>query len=387
MSPLMLLLGSVIVASPSFEAGLQGGGGIIQDQAILSTQPWIGATQDGHSLSLAAPLRLELASGDLRSADWDEWRDYGRVFRFYRFEEQLHLGQINDLTLGHGTVARRFRNGIDDDHYRVGAEMDLGHQELALHAFCDQVLDVPVFGVRPTFLVAQSWSLGATFAADAARPRRAPMRQTPTRELWSVVGLDLGWSPVDEPIRRAHVYLDLNLQQAQELGLHLGMEWQFALAGPWAMSGRIEAMGFDGAYAWAPFDTGYLIRRWTSTVEPTDFTLGGRLMLVFTALEQLTFGIEYADAVAPGRADLSVWTSMPFSWFRLDGFWTRRDGYDRLDLFDPRDMLGGLSLRLISGEGLDFGITAARAWRNRSSEGRFRPYTEVLLTLERGWNF
>ena len=110
-------------------------------------------------------------------------------------------------------------------------------------------------------------------------------------------------------------------------------------------------------------------------------------MFVFTALEHLSFGFEYADGFAAHRSDLSAWATLPFDQWRIDGFWVRRDGHNRLDVLDPRDMIGGLSLRLLSGQGLDAGLTVARAWREDEERHQYAPFTEVLLTLERGWGF
>lgn len=88
---------------------------------------------------IQAPLHLMLKDeapkdnpygGVLRREDWDEWTDYFRILRYFRYgrKGQLIFLQIGDLpgaTIGHGTIMNRYYNNTDIDHYKLGLQFDV----------------------------------------------------------------------------------------------------------------------------------------------------------------------------------------------------------------------------------------------------------------------
>lgn len=88
---------------------------------------------------IQAPLRLKVDDsapqqddygGVLRKEDWDEWTDYLKILRFFRYgrKGELIFVQVGDLpgaTVGHGTIVNRYYNNTDLDHYRMGIQLDV----------------------------------------------------------------------------------------------------------------------------------------------------------------------------------------------------------------------------------------------------------------------
>ena len=100
------------------------GAGIVTEDAVLITHPWMTLGLGRAQLSLQAPLTTEFEAGQLRSREWDEVSDYGRILRLARYGDSVRIGQIEHRSLGFETVMRRYYNGVDPDHYRVGLELE-----------------------------------------------------------------------------------------------------------------------------------------------------------------------------------------------------------------------------------------------------------------------
>ncbi|MFO0727686.1 MAG: hypothetical protein U1E65_28160 [Myxococcota bacterium] len=95
--------------------------------------------RDYWGFGVGVPLRIRLVDNDpksggsvvnLRKEDWDEPSDFLRLLRYVYVGDRsktgpfyLRLGELNGLTLGHGTIVHRYSNGFDVDRYRLGGDL------------------------------------------------------------------------------------------------------------------------------------------------------------------------------------------------------------------------------------------------------------------------
>ncbi|MCB9525628.1 MAG: hypothetical protein H6702_19935 [Myxococcales bacterium] len=376
------------------ELGVGGGLGSVAETPTWLVRPWFGVAGFGLDLSLQAPLRLSLDDRTLRERDWDETADLGRVVRFVRLGEAVTVGSLVDVTLGHGTLVRRYHNGIDDDHHRLGVYARLPPDRtgwpVGLEAFVDHVLAPPVLGGRAWYGLADGhFELGGTLALDTWRPTRLTGGQDavawPNADFGPLLaaGLDAGWTPWLGQPWAVTATGDLNLRNAG-LGLHLGARGHVALADAWRLEAGAELILAGAEYDWAPFDTGWLVDRWRFAGDRArldDGALAGRLFMIARLQTHAEVGLEYADANAPGRRDLSAWTRLPFERAQVRAFWRQRG---RGGVLDGDSAMAAVSTLVPLNRHWSVGGNAARMWRVPAEGEAYAPITEFMLVIEAG---
>lgn len=376
------------------ELGVGGGLGAVADTPTWLVRPWFGVAGFGLDLSLQAPLRLSLDDRKLRERDWDETADLGRVVRFVRLGEAVTVGSLVDVTLGHGTLVRRYHNGIDDDHHRLGVYTRLPPDRtgwpVGVEAFVDHLLAPPVLGGRAWYgLADQHVELGGTLALDTWRPTRLTGGQDdvgwPNAEFGALLGagLDAGWTPWLGHEWSVTATGDLNLRNAG-VGLHLGARGHVPLAGAWRLEAGAELILAGPEYDWAAFDTGWLVDRWRFAGDRArldDGAVGGRLFMVGRFQAHAEAGLEFADANAPGRRDFSAWTRLPFEQAQVRAFWRQRG---RGGLLDVDSAMAAVSALVPLNRHWSVGGNAARMWRVPVGGEAYAPFTEFMLVIEAG---
>jgi hypothetical protein len=371
---------------------MRAGLGVVTDTPMMLVTPFFGADWGSMRVGLQGPLRIDIAGLQLRERDYDELNDLGRVVRFVEFGDGLlTIGRLHDLTLGNGTIVRRYQNNIDDDHPRTGVRLHYANERMDLDAFADNVYSSPVIAGR-FGLVLGVFNLGATLAMDLAAPEEIDGTMDSAGNLnarvdeRAVYGFDFAWTVADTPTFRAALTGDFNAIQNGNPGVHAGARAEFALdQGAW-LTFLVEGMWFGKQYDWAIFDTGYLIDRfflsWENINElPSGY--GGRFGASLEA-EGLSIGIEYANSAEVDRADLTAWAMIPHKYIRGRAFWRRRMG-------DPDDLSIGFDRTIMAASG-GFGVaglgwidgTIARVWRTEVDDfiALYRPFTEVSVTLQ-----
>lgn len=369
-----------------FELGAGAGPGLVQDAPVVTVNPWAGARYGELALAIQGPLRIDLDQGGLRERDWDEPADIGRVLRFVRYGEHLRVGRLTDVTLGNGTLVRRYHNGVDDDHHRLGALGAYAGDVLSLQAFADQVVGLPVFAARLGWSLHPALALGATFAADPVAPMTLDGTVDDAANLGGdtgfipAYGVDVTWSLRDD----LALYADLNGIDGSHPGVHLGLRGTLR-TGKWRIGLLGEGMFLGEGYDWALFDTGYLIDRQVlkaPAVAAFDQAWGGRGQLTVGYADALVVGAEYADANAPGRADLSLWLQIPARELSVTAFWRQRYGAARTDVFDPAESLAAIAATVPVHDNIWLSLTTAHVWRVDERQARLEAFTEAGLTCE-----
>ncbi len=389
----------------TWQAGARVGAGVVDGATHLLVNPWAGVQSGAFAMAIQAPLRVRFADATIRARDWDEPGDFGRLLRFARYGELVRVGGLTDLTLGHGTLVRRYHNGVDDDHHRLGLAVDWQGEALRIDAFADHLLGPPVFGVRAAAAFAERWSAALTFAADTAAPETWTGAADETGRLrgetgaFTGLGVEAGYDLVEPADDRAlQGYLALQLLDRTRFGAHLGLAGAVRAGegDAWRVEGRLEAIGLAEGYLWSPFDVGYLVdrhRRRLAVADDLPATLGGRAGLTVAWAEAVVVGAEYADALAEGRADLTVSLQVPTDAVRVSAFWHQRGGPERTSVFDPALALAAAAATMQLSPGWWVDLTLARVWRVPADapdgpldEGEppaaYAPATEFFVTLE-----
>ena len=388
--------------SPVFEGGFRAGGGVIDSAFSLSTTPWFAVSSATATLALQAPLNVDLDAGELRTQDWDEPGDFGRIIRRLRIGPWVKAGPIRERSMGNGTLMRRYNNGTDPDHGRLGLDLqvDLTDDTVGRYApnhlelMVDHLLDAPIFGTsvgyrgRHNFLLlsaagdfgAPSGSFGSIndeFLPEADRGTR-----------WSA-GLSgqVRATGAQSPVS-IDIHGDLNVMDQSNVGGHLGLLVGYARNPKWSVRVRTEGMVLGPGYTWSLYDQGYLIDRWTgltNRLAATEFALGGRLSTQVAYRNALIVGGQFASCSQDGRHDLSAYARIPLEKVTLSASWRVRAPETGSGLFSPANAIAAAAAQLKLTRPLSAELLIARDWRVDVHEGRFKPTSTALLSLAEHW--
>ncbi|MFO0749250.1 MAG: hypothetical protein U1F43_26840 [Myxococcota bacterium] len=185
----------------------------------------------------------------IRSEDYDEVSDFARLLSFVQYGQVgdplvLRYGELNGVTIGHGSIVNRYFNTIDIDHYQGGVYAFgdtglIGAEGLVNDLFGPDVMVARVF-VRPFHMVKDlalplsGLKIGLTLGADFAAPTAVAEEDgrlfaTPEWEP-EVLGdrvLAMWGMDVEVPlVSSRHVdlvpYVDVATLDFDSIGLHVG---------------------------------------------------------------------------------------------------------------------------------------------------------------------
>jgi hypothetical protein len=374
-------------------AGLDAGAAVVADVPLMSLKGWFGASRGPLEAGLQAPIRFDIAGGSLRERDWDEISDLGRLVRFLRYTPWIEIGELNEATLGNGTIVRRYHNNIDDDHRRTAARLRINVDKFEVDGFIDHLLDDPIIAGRAG-LVLGEFGVGGTFATDTGAPifvdgtADGAGNLKGDTDLRAMYGIDFRWTASDTPTFKGTVYGDFNALQNGNPGAHGGLLMQFPTKDGLWMAVRLEGMWFGDRYDWAVFDMGYLIDRWSlkwARIEEYPSSFGGRFGFSLDYQQALVLGAEYANTTDLDRSDFSLWLRIPHKNVRLSGIWRRRFADpDALPVDVEQAMAAGsVGIKLGPFGWLDG--TVARMYRTTEySTGNsvYEPFNEASIILQ-----
>ncbi len=263
-------------------------------------------------IGLSAPLRFlfldEGAPVDeayvgfntrVRQEDWDEPGDFLKILHYLMIggkerEFYLTIGRNNPVTLGHGTLVRRYTSNLDVDHTRTTAELDLYNDYAGMEAFVGDVTSPTVVGalffVKPGAFIGpgrplKRLSIGVSTVADVAAPERLETVEGPSGQ--ELVSVDSTGNPVFRDtrltavgvdaeikvVRTAHAdvkpYVDHSMFLGHGSGTSLGVLARFTMGEDLvsAMRLRLEARTFDSDFMPGYFDTLYEFQRFQYVTE------------------------------------------------------------------------------------------------------------------------
>ncbi len=359
---------------------------------------------DVFELAIAGPLRFRIVDrdptdpGTLREQDWDDPSDFARIVRSlsldYQWDEgsvNLELGELNGVTLGHGSVVDAFFNSTDMDHYQGGVLLTTEWAGNGLEFMIEDVISPDVL-VGRLFVAPLSWfidgewprrvELGYTLGADIDAPYRVLPRKT---QPIPVTGIDLSVLVIDTDSASLMPYGDLMIMDG-EIGLHAGLAADITLptAAALELQAKVEYRRVGADYHPALFNPFYEYRRlyYETVAASTDSrTLADHLatedlpprngFMADVALlwhDGLRIGARY-DTEGRDRAhwvmfrlDLFPWPDHAFS-----AFYAGQDLTGGATLFSTDALIGIAARNRIIGP-LDFFAEFAKRWRRTDEQ-------------------
>jgi hypothetical protein len=338
------------------------------------------------------PLRLSLIDntptnnnigGTLRREDWDEFSDYFRIIRFFRYGHKgdlvfVQVGDLPGATLGHGTIVGRYYNNTDIDHYKLGLQVDINTLYGGVETLFNNVFLSNIIGARGYF---RPWSLvdtesyinnlalGLSVIADVTAPyvlddtnrisdgSRRVSDQKPT----TVIGGDIEFKVLSTDVLTITPYLDLNGIVDAGIGLHIGILSTFHIPIiSLDLLAKIEYRRFQGSYIPTYFDSFYEIQKYgypykdpthnTEILSPKRYVLdqmsdafldGLYAELVFSFIDLFTIGASYDDYQGPYNSNLRIYLSVPaFSVFKFGAYYYKHnfEGASQAFTFDNKSL-------------------------------------------------
>ncbi len=228
--------------------------------------------------------------GKFRTEDYDEVGDFFKVIRTIqlgRKEERLyaHVGQLHGVSVGHGTVVRRYNANLDADRTRLGIQLDAYNDYGGFETFiADLAMQSRIMGglafVKPLFFlpspVARSLSLGVHYTVDLNAPEHLesdgvrvtvddagyPQFESTTLGIY---GVDLELKPIRlGNVLDLKVYGDFSRIEDAGEGLTFGLLLRSNVgARPFlnALRVRLEGRRHDGNFIPHYFDSMYEVSR------------------------------------------------------------------------------------------------------------------------------
>ncbi len=353
--------------------------GMIDDDLFITLNMGLNFDFGIVGFGIQAPLRLlvrdvdpeaETYGGAIRKEDWDEWTDYLKILRFFRYGykgKSLIFAQVGDLpgaSLGHGTIINRYYNNTDLDHYKMGIQFDLntdygGFETLFNNSVISNLIGVRGY-IRPwSFVDTESYmnnlSLGFTFATDYAAPyciegqtaagdrteacldqaagdqpsfdKDGNLRVHEDKTV-TIIGGDIEFRLVNTSWLSLTPYMDLNGILDAGIGYHAGILSVFHIPViNLDLSARIEYRYFEGDYIPAYFDSFYEIQKFgypfKDDKQPKRKVLddlgeinsgglnGYYAELIFDFMGLVQIGASYDDYDGEYNSNLRVYLSVP----------------------------------------------------------------------------
>jgi len=241
--------------SPGGRASAQLGFATINDDLFLELSIGAVFTPGKWRIAPRLPMRLRLVDAEphtdaiIREEDWDEVSDWARVLAFIQYGALgdpliLRYGELTGVSLGHGSIANRYFNTIDIDHYQGGIYFygDLGivgGEAILDDVFGPELLVARGF-VRPFDpfdklpLPLRGFKVGVTVGADFAAPTEVDVGEdglfaTPENEpivlaerVLPMFGLDIEVPVMSTPHLDIVPYADIVSLEMEAFGLHIG---------------------------------------------------------------------------------------------------------------------------------------------------------------------
>ncbi len=234
--------------------------------------------------------------GVLRREDWDEVSDYLKLFRYVYIGRRdkkgpfyIRLGELSNLSMGHGTMVHRYFNGVDASRWRGGINASVNVGPFGAETLIGDVADPYLLGLRLTVRPLQLAGvkgffeerlvLGATLMTDTKAPfalrtdtqgalvlNKRNVPEVEVDRTLVVVGVDVGLELIETDLLSITPYIDFNAMSTVQdgFGLHIGVLSRFSLPlgiDNFLIEFRPEYRRVSGDYRGPYFDTVYEIER------------------------------------------------------------------------------------------------------------------------------
>ncbi len=359
----------------------------------------------------------------VRREDWDEVSDWARVLAFVQYGVVgdplfFRYGELNGVSMGHGSLVHRYFNTVDIDRYQGGLYGQWDGEIVGVEAMVDNLLDPNLLLARPFTrpfvkqdlpwalrMVKFGLSIGGDFAAPVAMELdehdqvRIDEDFHPIVRDTSVMGLfsaDVEMPVVSNERVDLVPYIDVATVDFEGVGLHAGTFFNVRFSPLAELRSRLEfrAMGpgYEPGYV-SPFyeiqrvqyrDHGPKLR-WLREQGLDEARNGLYAETEFRLSGLMRYAVTFANAEGPNNADLLMRLQFPeLAGLRLNLFFGRLGfgGFD--DLFDANDTIFAVSGRYAVADLFFIRFRLANEWRlNTQSEvpgeRRFETVTDYDL--------
>ncbi|MGM0576820.1 MAG: hypothetical protein ACQEXJ_13935 [Myxococcota bacterium] len=342
------------------------------------------------------PIRLRIVDGDpetdavIREEDWDEPSDWARLLAFFQWGHvgdpyYVRYGELNGVTVGHGTLINRYYNTVDIDRYQGGVYSFLDPGLVGGEVMIDNLFDPEVMAARPFVrpldafgalpFALQKLKLGATFAVDRAAPLRVRTDEegeilidedfeprVAETDFVPMLGLDLEVPVVSRPHFDMVPYVDFNTVDMEGSGVHAGSYFvaRFDTLKEWRtrLEYRYSGAGYQADYV-NPFYEIHRVRyradksklAWLRDETLHEGKNGFYMETEFRWVGLMRYTVVYSNDEGPDNTDLVMKLRFPqLGPMRLSAFFARLDFDGADDFFDPQDTVLAVSARYNIGD-------------------------------------
>ncbi|RME19832.1 MAG: hypothetical protein D6806_17585 [Deltaproteobacteria bacterium] len=334
--------------------------GMIDDDLFMTLNLGFSMDLGTIGFGVRVPLRLRLMDSDpqdeeygsvLRREDWDEWTDYLKVIRYFRYGHKgdtfhLVVGELWGASLGHGTIVGNYYNNVDLDHFKVGLQIDIDTDYGGAETMMNNLFQPTLFGgrayVRPWSFVdpdsyLNNFAVGFTTVSDVTAPYAVAAQsadggypEVTEEKATTIIGGDIEFRVLNLSWLNLTPYMDLNGIVGAGIGYHAGILSVFHLPASINLTARIEYRYMNPDYIPAYFDSYYEIQKFaypykdesTGTEQQApkravlerlgDKNLNGYWAeLVFKFADLFILGASYDDYDGPYNSNLRIYLDIP----------------------------------------------------------------------------
>lgn len=230
-------------AEPRALLAADAGAGAFSGEGMTAMHGLVLGEDETWRVLVEARLRLRTfgkRDGDptIRREDWDEPSDVAHVLREITYKNggvSLRAGELADVSLGHGTIVRRYHNATDPDHPHAGLLLEVREADADVEALVDNYLAPRLVGGRVAARpLDDRFTIGGTATFDLSAPTviredfSGNRSVDPTRNLETTGGV-LGMAGADVEYLFGErdrswlaPYVDTNILLGMGTGLHAG---------------------------------------------------------------------------------------------------------------------------------------------------------------------
>ena len=247
-------------AAPGSNEGTASMGfGQISDDKFLQLQIGTELSFGKIGMGLLLPLNLRIIDnepksendylGVIRHEDWDEARDYLRIFRYVRYGQKREpvyvvVGDLLNGKIGHGTIINRYQNNLDLDIFNLGFIGDVNTPYGGVETLFNDITDPNLIAVRGyvkpySFIDKNSLfakiSTGLSVITDKDAPKAlqidpaSPLPDLDQRSKYIVaskdnvtaIGIDTEWELLTTDFIQLIPYIDYNTFSDAGWGTHI----------------------------------------------------------------------------------------------------------------------------------------------------------------------
>ena len=298
--------------------------GRLDEDFFLNVTLRLSFDREYWGIGLQVPVRFRLIDNDpqdnddigsvIRKEDWDQPSDFLRLMRYVYVGKAdktgpfyVRLGELSNLSIGHGTIMHRYFNNFDISRWRAGLNAAVNIGAFGADVMVSDLLDWHVVGgrlsVRPLQLALGDgfWSrlvIGASVVADTKAPFELERQvddpdtefdestrvrvnnqdepEIAQSEAFVIAGVDIGLEVLTTDLLKITPYVDMNRMTFVEngWGLHAGVLWNLRLPmgfDTFITDLRTEYRYVSGDYISPYFNTVYEIERYNVLANEAPF--------------------------------------------------------------------------------------------------------------------